>query len=60
MDLIITRLWLTMVQVLDFGASRDGVPECDRGRRIVVNSDGLEIDDDDWQAPQAAPDAAQP
>lgn len=48
------------LQVLDFGASRDGVAECDRGRRIVVNSEGQEIDDDDWQIPQAPQDAAQP
>lgn len=33
------------LQVLDFGASRDGVPEHKRGRRIVVNTDGREIFD---------------
>ncbi|KAH8730859.1 WD40-repeat-containing domain protein [Phaeosphaeriaceae sp. PMI808] len=32
-------------QVLDFGASRDGVPVEQRGRRIVVNSNGHEIED---------------
>jgi len=32
-------------QVLDFGASRDGVPVDQRGRRIVVNSKGHEIED---------------
>ena len=32
-------------QVLDFGASRDGVPAEQRGRRIVVNSKGHEIED---------------
>lgn len=36
---------LTNVQVLDFGASRDGVPADHRGRRIVVNSKGHEIED---------------
>jgi F-box and WD-40 domain protein CDC4 len=34
-----------MIQVLDFGASRDGVPADQRGRRIVVNSRGHEIED---------------
>jgi F-box and WD-40 domain protein CDC4 len=33
------------LQVLDFGASRDGVPADQRGRRIVVNSKGHEIED---------------
>jgi F-box and WD-40 domain protein CDC4 len=32
-------------QVLDFGASRDGVPLEQRGRRIVVDSRGREIED---------------
>ncbi|WPH00528.1 Hypothetical protein R9X50_00335700 [Acrodontium crateriforme] len=32
-------------QVLDFGASRDGVPDEQRGRRIVVDSLGREIED---------------
>lgn len=36
---------LTLSQVLDFGASRDGVPADQRGRRIVVNSRGHEIED---------------
>lgn len=47
---------MTSLQVLDFGASRDGVPEYDRGRRIVVNSVGEEIDDE-WHL--RAADAAQ-
>lgn len=34
-------------QVLDFGASRDGVPPDQRGRRIVVNSKGQETEDMD-------------
>jgi F-box and WD-40 domain protein CDC4 len=36
---------LMLRQVLDFGASRDGVPAEQRGRRIVVNSKGHEIED---------------
>lgn len=32
-----------IIQVLDFGAARDGVPESERGRRIVVNMEGQEI-----------------
>lgn len=32
-------------QVLDFGASRDGVPEYKRGKRIVVNTEGIEVSD---------------
>ncbi|KAF3908845.1 Beta-TrCP [Dactylellina cionopaga] len=35
---------LTFIEVLDFGAARDGVPEDQRGRRIVVNSKGIEVD----------------
>ena len=31
--------------MLDFGASRDGVPESKRGKRIVVDTDGLETFD---------------
>ena len=29
--------------MLDFGAARDGVPESKRGRRIVVDTDGMEM-----------------
>ncbi|KAH1307538.1 hypothetical protein KXX11_001823, partial [Aspergillus fumigatus] len=36
---------LTYIEVLDFGASRDGVPEDQLGRRIVVNRWGQEIGD---------------
>lgn len=32
-------------QVLDFGASRDGVPDYKRGKRIVVNTEGTEVSD---------------
>ncbi|KAF2749766.1 WD40 repeat-like protein, partial [Sporormia fimetaria CBS 119925] len=35
----------TYIEVLDFGASRDGVSAEQRGRRIVVNSWGEEIED---------------
>ncbi|KAF2866937.1 WD repeat-containing protein pop1 [Massariosphaeria phaeospora] len=35
----------TYIEVLDFGASRDGVPPDQRGRRILVNSRGQEIED---------------
>lgn len=34
-----------LLQVLDFGASRDGAPTADLGRRIVVDHCGREIDD---------------
>lgn len=30
-------------QVLDFGASRDGIPETKLGKRVVVNRRGREI-----------------
>ncbi|KAK3707906.1 SCF ubiquitin ligase complex subunit cdc4 [Vermiconidia calcicola] len=36
---------LTYIEVLDFGASRDGVPEDKRGRRVVVDCRGREIED---------------
>lgn len=36
---------LMEVQVLDFGASRDGVTEAKRGKRMVVDIDGVEISD---------------
>jgi hypothetical protein len=32
---------------LDFGAARDGVPESDRGRRIVVDLEGNEVSEND-------------
>ena len=39
---------LTVPQVLDFGAARDGIPERDRSRRIVVDEYGqrTELEDD--------------
>ncbi|KAF2465402.1 WD40 repeat-like protein [Lindgomyces ingoldianus] len=36
---------MTYIEVLDFGAARDGVPPDQRGRRIVVNSKGHETED---------------
>ncbi|KAI9678841.1 MAG: SCF ubiquitin ligase complex subunit cdc4 [Caeruleum heppii] len=36
---------LTYIEVLDFGACRDGVPPEERGRRIVVNVNGFEMPD---------------
>ena len=33
------------LKVLDFGAARDGVPANDRGRRVVVDLKGKEIED---------------
>ncbi|KAF2849985.1 WD40 repeat-like protein [Plenodomus tracheiphilus IPT5] len=41
----VQRNSMTYIEVLDFGASRDGVPPDQRGRRIVVNSKGHEIED---------------
>lgn len=36
---------LTYIEVLDFGAARDGVPDNQRGRRVVVDVRGREIED---------------
>ncbi|KAF7594338.1 SCF ubiquitin ligase complex subunit cdc4 [Aspergillus hancockii] len=38
---------LTYIEVLDFGASRDGIPEDQLGRRIVVNRWGQEVSESD-------------
>ncbi|PYH94717.1 WD40 repeat-like protein [Aspergillus ellipticus CBS 707.79] len=38
---------LTYIEVLDFGASRDGVPSEQLGRRVVVNRWGQEVSDTD-------------
>ncbi|TKA69319.1 hypothetical protein B0A49_07885 [Cryomyces minteri] len=35
----------TYIEVLDFGAARDGIPEDRRSRRIVVDAKGREIED---------------
>ncbi|KAL2428373.1 Cell division control protein 4 [Exophiala dermatitidis] len=42
----VQRDGLTYIEVLDYGAARDGVPEHDLGRRIVVDADGFEADAD--------------
>jgi F-box and WD-40 domain protein CDC4 len=34
---------LTYIEVLDFGAARDGVPENKLGKRVAVNRRGREI-----------------
>ncbi|OAP54662.1 hypothetical protein AYL99_11110 [Fonsecaea erecta] len=44
----VQRDGLTFIEVLDFGASRDGVPDYDLGRRIVVDADGIEANRDDF------------
>ncbi len=36
-----------MKQVLDFGASRDGIPDHRLGKRILVNRNGEEVNEDD-------------
>ncbi|KAK5958241.1 SCF ubiquitin ligase complex subunit cdc4 [Knufia fluminis] len=38
---------MTFIEVLDFGAARDGIAEKDRGRRIVVDEFGGVIENDD-------------
>jgi F-box and WD-40 domain protein CDC4 len=43
--------------VLDFGASRDGVPDTHRGRRIVVDHRGTETEDIDAIAAAGATEA---
>ncbi|KAL9598264.1 MAG: hypothetical protein Q9219_004623 [cf. Caloplaca sp. 3 TL-2023] len=41
----VQRNGLTYIEVLDFGAARDGVPESQRGHRIVVDAYGHEMVD---------------
>ncbi|KAI4196005.1 MAG: hypothetical protein LQ350_006837 [Teloschistes chrysophthalmus] len=41
----VQRNGLTYIEVLDFGAARDGVPESQRGHRIVVDAHGQETVD---------------
>ncbi|KAF9635527.1 hypothetical protein BFW01_g6422 [Lasiodiplodia theobromae] len=53
----VQRNSLTYIEVLDFGASRDGAPEDQRGRRIVVDSRGREIEDVDESAELVEPQA---
>ncbi|KAJ0425173.1 WD40-repeat-containing domain protein [Aspergillus carlsbadensis] len=43
----VQRDGMTYIEVLDFGASRDGVPDDHLGRRIVVNRTGQEVSDTD-------------
>ncbi|KAF2841957.1 WD40 repeat-like protein [Patellaria atrata CBS 101060] len=43
----VQRKSLTYIEVLDFGAARDGIPASRRGRRIVVDSKGRETEDED-------------
>ncbi|CCX14312.1 WD40-repeat-containing domain protein [Pyronema domesticum] len=43
----VQRDQVTYIEVLDFGAARDGVPESDRGRRIVVDLEGNEVSEND-------------
>ena len=42
---MLTPIGADNLKVLDFGAARDGVPQSERGRRIVVNNRGHEIED---------------
>ncbi|KAL4779309.1 WD40-repeat-containing domain protein [Aspergillus varians] len=43
----VQRDGMTYIEVLDFGASRDGLPDDQLGRRIVVNRTGQEVSDTD-------------
>ncbi|OJJ02664.1 hypothetical protein ASPVEDRAFT_84148 [Aspergillus versicolor CBS 583.65] len=43
----VQRDGMTYIEVLDFGASRDGLPDDQLGRRIVVNRSGQEVSDTD-------------
>ncbi|KIX96603.1 uncharacterized protein Z520_07869 [Fonsecaea multimorphosa CBS 102226] len=43
----VQRDGLTFIEVLDYGAARDGVPDYNLGRRIVVDADGIEANHDD-------------
>jgi F-box and WD-40 domain protein CDC4 len=45
------------LQVLDFGASRDGVSDLQRGRRMVVDARGQETEDVDAIAAAGAAEA---
>ncbi|EXJ82468.1 F-box and WD-40 domain-containing protein CDC4 [Capronia epimyces CBS 606.96] len=40
----VQRDGLTYIEVLDYGAARDGVPEHNLGRRIIVDADGFEAE----------------
>ncbi|ETN43690.1 uncharacterized protein HMPREF1541_02849 [Cyphellophora europaea CBS 101466] len=43
----VQRDGVTFIEILDFGAARDGIPETKRGRRIVVDFKGNEMNDDE-------------
>ncbi|KAL4958477.1 WD40-repeat-containing domain protein [Aspergillus filifer] len=43
----VQRDGMTYIEVLDFGAFRDGLPEDQLGRRVVVNRSGQEVNDTD-------------
>ncbi|KAL4932121.1 F-box/WD repeat-containing protein [Aspergillus undulatus] len=43
----VQRDGMTYIEVLDFGASRDGLPDDQLGRRIVVNRSGQEVHETD-------------
>jgi F-box and WD-40 domain protein CDC4 len=45
----VQRDGLTYVEILDYGAARDGVPERDLGRRILVDANGKEERNDDGE-----------
>jgi F-box and WD-40 domain protein CDC4 len=51
----VQRNSITYIEVLDFGASRDGMPEHKRGRRIVVNAEGQEVSESHDSAFEAEP-----
>ncbi len=44
-SLIFSRL--TLPQVIDYGAAREGIPPKNLGRRIVVDADGYEVNNED-------------
>ncbi len=45
------------LQVLDYGAARDGIPDHNLGRRIVVDESGFEARADDDYLLEDGPDA---
>ncbi|KAK8253820.1 WD repeat-containing protein pop1 [Phyllosticta capitalensis] len=55
----VQRNSMTYIEVLDFGGCRDGVPEDQLGRRIVVDQRGREIEDVE-DTPEILPAEADP
>ncbi|KAK5451575.1 SCF ubiquitin ligase complex subunit cdc4 [Exophiala xenobiotica] len=54
----VQRDGLTYIEVLDYGAARDGIPDHNLGRRIVVDETGFEAcADNDYLALEGGPDA---